>query len=118
MKIEYLTGLYVENVGKHTWRVYSDLVVSIDGHLLTVPQGFITDFASVPRLPFAYWIAGNRAHKSATVHDYLYAVKLVSRDAADDVFYYSMLAEGVKKWIAKAMWAAVRIGGKSRYERR
>lgn len=122
MQIDFLSTLHVENVGKYTWRVMSDFIVGIyEGEetrcVLRVPQGFVTDFASVPRLPFAYWIAGNRAPKAATVHDYLYATK-AGRDFADDVFYYAMLAEGTKKWIAKLMWAGVRFGGARRYDAR
>ena len=30
---------------------------------IQVPAGFQTDFASVPRLPIAYWLYGARAHR-------------------------------------------------------
>lgn len=53
---------------------------------ITVPVGFVTDFASVPRLPLTYLIAGNTGHWAATVHDLLYRWGVVSRKDADIVF--------------------------------
>ena len=78
---------------------------------ITVPAGFTTDFASVPRLPFAYWLAGNTAPRPANVHDWLYQTKALTRRQADAVFYEAMGAWGMMGWRRWLMWSAVRAFG-------
>ena len=45
--------------------------------LIEVPAGFNTDFASVPRLPLIYAVWGDRAHREAVLHDYLYRIDAI-----------------------------------------
>ena len=99
------------------WRLISRLryVSALVPGIITVPSGFATDFASVPRLPFAYLLAGNTAHRPAVVHDYLYRTARYPRQKADAVFYEAMGADGVPTWRALLMWAAVRLAGASSY---
>lgn len=87
------------------------------GYMITVPAGFEMDFASVPRIPLAYWLVGNTAHRSAVLHDYLYAVK-APRQLADDIFNAAMAAEGIAPWRRALMYRAVRMFGGSYYEER
>lgn len=72
----FLTPLRVEQVSEAagTWRLLEPLcyVSPIFGGLIVVPAGFVTDFASVPRLPFSYWLFGGVGQAAAVVHDYLY----------------------------------------------
>lgn len=88
---------------------------SVEGELLTltVPAGFITDLASVPRIPGAYLLFGNKARRAAIMHDWLYTRKF-DREWADSAFYHAMAHE-VNKASAWAMWLAVRVGGASYY---
>lgn len=88
-----------------------------------VPRGFKTDFASVPRLPMAYLLTGNTAHRPAVIHDYFYRNhreheyrNSLTRKIVDEVFYEAMLAEGVDRWRAWLMWSAVRTFGASSWE--
>lgn len=109
----FVTDLQVELLpnGK-TWRLTESLVY--DSKLtgaLVVPAGFETDFASVPRLPLAYLLAGDTAHKAAVVHDYLYQGKLFRRDICDNVFLEAMRVTGVVGWRSHLMYAAVRLFG-------
>jgi len=63
--------------------------VEIDGVLITVPAGFETDYASVPRLPLMWLIAGDVAHEAAVLHDFLYRIHSlpdVDRKQADECF--------------------------------
>jgi hypothetical protein len=106
----FLSPLQVELVeeGEGTWTLLSPLVYQAESTTYTVPVGFITDFASVPRLPFIYAMYGNRAHKAATLHDYLCRTGLVSRRKADDLFYDAMIASGIEEKYASMMHLAVR----------
>lgn len=83
--------------------------------IITVPAGFKTDLASVPRLPIVYWLAGGTSSKAAVVHDYLYTTGLVPRDVADAVLREASACIGVPGWRRWIMWAGVRIGGGSHY---
>lgn len=87
---------------------------------ITVPEGFETDFASVPRIPLAYWLFGDSAHAAAVVHDYLcrvhYPACNISWRRAADVFYEAMRVTQVPRWRAWPMYMAVRLyrGGREK----
>jgi len=82
----------------------------------TVPVGFKTDLASVPRLPIVYLLAGDTSTNAAVIHDYLYTTKCVPRDVADQVLREASAVTGVPAWRRWLMWAGVRIGGASHYK--
>jgi hypothetical protein len=98
--------------GRSTWRLLADLVYSSDllKRQIRVPAGFVTDYASVPRLPLAFLVAGDTAHEAAVVHDWLYTTQEVPRDQADAVFKEAIGASdpSAPAWL---MWLAVRVGG-------
>jgi len=116
--VKFTTALQLERLedtsrdGRGTWRLLgrlgysSDLIGQVD-----VPQGFVTDLASVPRLPVAYFLAGGLAHAAAVVHDWLYTTHQVERATADAVFREAAQACGVSAWRAYLMWLGVRAGG-------
>jgi hypothetical protein len=95
--------------GRPQWILLSILVYKSQLHDadLVVPAAFVTDFASVPRLPFAYVLTGDTGHASATLHDYLVRERVVSRTKADKIFREALIAEGEPKWRAWAMYVAV-----------
>ncbi|MFM0738569.1 DUF1353 domain-containing protein [Paraburkholderia xenovorans] len=101
------------NSGRGTWRLLSPLVYRSDiaGMTLTVPAGFETDFASVPRVFFAFMLVGDTAHEASALHDWLYTEHTVSRQMADAVLREAARASGVPAWRAWLLWAGVRIGG-------
>lgn len=85
-----------------------------------VPKGFVTNLASVPRVPFIWLIAGGVASAAAIVHDWLYTngIKLrqiKSREEADNVFYEAMIETKVPVWKAWLMYKAVSLFGASRF---
>ncbi|MGS1116041.1 DUF1353 domain-containing protein [Castellaniella sp. UC4442_H9] len=116
----FLNKLRVEetdDAGSGRWRLLAALLYQSDifGHLIAVPAGFVTDFGSVPRLPFAYAWFGDIAHDAATVHDWLYSVHRTSRRTADAVLREAMAATGVS-WIQRwAWWLGVRLFGGSHW---
>lgn len=116
--MKFLTPLRLERLedvsrdGRGTWRLLaalgyqSDLIGAVD-----VPEGFVTDLASVPRLPVAFFLAGGLAHAAAVVHDWLYTTHATDRATADAVFKEAAQACGVSAWRAWLMWLGVRAGG-------
>ncbi|CAG9205866.1 conserved hypothetical protein [Burkholderia gladioli] len=116
----FLSRLEVElvsdstNSGRGTWRLTAPLIYQSDvaDKVFTVPAGFETDFASVPRAPVAFLLAADSAHEASTVHDFLYtAPHPVNRSMADAVLKEASIVSGVPAWRAWLMWGGVRIGG-------
>jgi hypothetical protein len=108
--------------GRAMWRLQYDLEFYSDLYgPITVPAGFLTDFSSVPRIPLAFWLAGDTAHASAVVHDYLVRVEY-DRDEIDwrtaaDVFSEAMRAEGVPAWRRAIMhWAVMQADPSRKWE--
>lgn len=61
--------------------------------IVIAPPTFETDFASTPRIPFIYEMFGDRAHREAVIHDYLYrkdSKPLVTFMQANNVFFEAM----------------------------
>lgn len=85
--------------------------------VITVPAGFVTDFASIPWglwnlfPPLGLWA------RPAIVHDFLYdrggmtPRRTYSRKEADMIFREAMEVVGVPAWRREVMFAAVRLGG-------
>jgi hypothetical protein len=125
------------------WILGQDLAVSIfyelvegftAGHLVTVPRGFVTDGASVPRL--AQLITGWRPWDepqrwAAIVHDWLYCqngreyegpgallqpMQLVAKPWADAAFAAVLRAAGAGRLRASTMFWAVRLFGGHAYQ--
>ena len=84
--------------------------------MIEVPAGFETDFASVPRVPVAYWLFGDVAHEAAVVHDFLYSTAAVPRETADKVLLEAMEVTGVASWRRMPIYWAVRRFGVAHYQ--
>lgn len=98
------------------WKLLAPLsYLDPDFGVIDVPAGFITDFSSVPRLPFTYALLGSYGQVAATIHDYLYTSGNLPRAEADRVFFNALRSSGIARWRAWLMWAGVRIGGTKYY---
>jgi hypothetical protein len=118
---EFLTSLRVEETDelKGLWTLLADFSYRSDllGRVLTVPQGFVTDFASVPRLPFVYLAAGGKGDKAAVIHDWAYSTQFCDRATADKLLREAMLACGYSEFSANAFYVAVRSFGESHWDK-
>lgn len=88
------------------------------GWRITIPAGFVTDFASTPRFMWRLLPPTGRYTRAATVHDLLYRTKgLCTRRQADDVLYEAMTfpchCGFLTRW---AIYLGVRIGGHTSYK--
>lgn len=111
----------IDSRGSGIWQLTSPFVYTSDvlDTVLVVPAFFVTDFASVPRLPIAYSIVGNTSHEAAVLHDWLYSPKCkepCDRAQADAVLYEAALISGAPKWKAYLIWLAVRLFGSQFYK--
>jgi hypothetical protein len=91
------------------------------GERITVPAGYVTDFASVPRLFWRVEPPFGIAAPAAVVHDYLYSSGGLegryTRLQADEIFREALAVLGVGVVKRNLMFAAVRVGGGSGFGR-
>lgn len=107
--------------GRKGWTTLAPLVYDskVAKCVIEVPVEFVTDLASVPRLPLAYWVAGGRATGPAVIHDFLYQTPTWDdRQLADAILYEAMGCEQVSLGfeaenlvMKNLIWSAVRAGG-------
>ena len=116
---KFLTPLVVElisDAGDGIWQLRDPLQYysEILGGVITADTGFVTDFASVPRLPVVYLMYGNKAKREATIHDLLYQCGNVERETADRIFLEAMTANPeITEQEREAMFDGVRLFGGS-----
>lgn len=117
----FVTTLKTDQTDRRTYKLLDDLVLADDDErTITVPAGFVTDFASIKVLHNAFLfvlfaLVSGYGNYAATVHDWLYEHGSLTRKEADAVLYRALRAEGVARWRAWLMWAGVRIGGAKQY---
>ena len=100
----------VQEIDANTWLLLEPIKYQGRHQQFTVPAGFETDFASVPKA-FTWLIPRYGIYtKAAILHDFLCATKPIGRNDADGIFRRAMRELGVsflRRWM---MWAAVRAG--------
>lgn len=110
-----ITKLKLKPVNDSKCILEDDYIYSINGFLITVPNGFITDGASIPKSlqwiyePFGEYIKG------AVIHDYLYSKYNdtgINRTLADKIFDFIMKETGVNAKTRRKFYVAVKYFGK------
>jgi len=84
---------------------------------IVIPQWFVTDFDTVPHIPFIFAMYKGRSRIAALIHDFLYALSDRPRKDIDELFYKHMLKDDVPKWIAWPMYIGVRAFGWRYFDR-
>jgi len=96
---------------------YTDLI-NQKKTVISIEEGFITDFASTPR--WLWWLLPptGKYGKASVIHDYLYDTKLkgVTKEIADKIFLEAMGVLKVPKWKRQVMYQAVKIFGNKYYK--
>jgi hypothetical protein len=123
-----------EKSGRSVWRLNESLVFRLNSVIcIEAPKGFETDLASVPRLPLIYDAWGDRAHREAVIHDYMYRKDAhkwiwdkdypvahegtISKEDADWYFRQAMILNGVSWFVYHPMYLAVRTAGASSFHK-
>lgn len=82
-----------------------------DGHIIIVPAGFVTDFASIPREFWSLLPVWGIYGFAAVIHDFLYSTQTLPKERADAIFLEAMKVSGVSAWERDAIYTAVREFG-------
>ena len=110
----FTSPLDVRHLDGRRWEVLQPFTYYLDEEegVIMVPKGFVTDFASIPRL---FWsIIGHptgRYGKAAVIHDYTYYTAMYVKWKCDLIFLQAMKVLKVwafKRWL---MYQAVRRFG-------
>lgn len=83
---------------------------------VNVPEGFVTDLASVPRAFWQLMRPEGRYAYAAVVHDYLYWAQDRSKEEADKIFRFAMEDSKVDATALTTLYAAVDLLGRSAWE--
>lgn len=118
MPSQFTKSLIVQKIGDRTWKLYTPFEYHIgeegSDERIEVPEGFKTDFASVPRAFWWLFPPDGRYTNAAIIHDYLYYTKgfgRYSRKQADLIFLEAMKVLGVPYLQRKTIYRAVRLFG-------
>ena len=114
MRVRFLADPEVRITGKNEWELLNEFPCEIwrEGQtpqIIKVHRGFVTDLASVPRLPGAYMLFGGKARRSAILHDWLYSLGWDRQDA--DAIFKAGIENEASGFTAWMMWLGVRVGG-------
>ena len=133
--VSYGTQLDTRELDHNVWQLlnplYADIVINGEHYECIVPEGFTTDFCSVPRVPFAYTLFGGKYNRTGTLHDALYSdwthIKIIhaalryeqpiTRELADKILYASLIGEGATHFTAWSMYQGVNVFGAKYYQR-
>ena len=80
---------------------------------VTVPTGFVTDLASIPRVFWSLLRPDGDYVYAAIVHDFLYWTQTTSRATSDNVLKIAMRDFNVPGGVVTAIYQAVHLGGQS-----
>jgi hypothetical protein len=111
----FTTPLKLEYIDGQKWRVLEEFVYRIGDEASTdeirVEAGFITDFASIPRIFWRILPPTGKYGKAAVTHDANYKRGTNNRKWADDVFLEGMEVLGTPWWQRQLIYNAVRAFG-------
>jgi len=86
-------------------------------HIIEVPSGYPSDFASIPRIPIFWWLTKGVMIRPSVLHDWLYTTAEWEREICDMIFLEAGRVEDVNVMLRGGMYAAVRTLGSSHFNR-
>lgn len=87
----------------------TDLVIS-------VPRGFVTDFASIPRIAWTVMAPTDRPGRAGIVHDFLYWDQGCTREQADKIMLLGMNETSVGRAQRAIIYRALRLAGQHAWD--
>ena len=117
---EILSTLGTYKIGSRLWILSHDFVIRTPRGIRVIPRGYITDFASVPRL---FWTlippVADEIAEASIPHDYFYTKDSdeVPRKFADECLKEIARVNGASWITAQAAHKAVRLAAKGLYRK-
>lgn len=122
MTARFHSALVLKKLEERTWSLAADLVFESARYkgIVIAPAGAQTNLASIPRIAWTIFPPIGWYDLGAVIHDCGYSNMLVTqhgdriftvKEVADNLFYEAMIASGVNRFVARMMYAAVKVGG-------
>lgn len=114
----FTTPAILEMLDDYRWRLVEPFEFWLTDEpedVISVPAGYVTDLASVPRILWAIFPPHGRYAKAAIIHDWMYDNGLRTKREADRIFLDAMKVK-VPAWRRLMMYCAVRLFGRGNYE--
>ena len=111
LDIRYIDGINYELLVSFSYKPPVDII----DKEISVPVGFVTDFASIPKILWPVLPPTGPYGKAAVLHDWCYRTGMVSRLTSDNILYHAALELGTPTFKAWLIYEGVRIGGSSSY---
>ena len=122
---KWLTVDEIKSIGLDEEKSYAYLLSPLHyqpkwGEMITVPAGYITDFASVPRIFWSIFPPYDPYYGApAIIHDFGYSTKGTflkegqhkTRKEVDDLFLEAMQVQETPNWKSATMYLSVRVAG-------
>lgn len=111
-KLEQITSL--------NYKVLEPYTVQTSLMAVTVPSGFVTDLASVPRALWSIFPPFGLYTGASVVHDYIYRTSTIecTKNVADMIFKELMQQASVPNVTVESMFLAVQAFGRSSFKPR
>lgn len=112
---QFTSNFKGELIGKNKWKNLEEFEYHIgtypSDNIIVVPEGFVTNFASIPRLFWPVISPVDDHGKAAVVHDYCYYYAPYDRKLCDYIFREALTVLNVKPWKVWCMYKLVRWFG-------
>ncbi|WP_152072482.1 DUF1353 domain-containing protein [Escherichia coli] len=115
----FTTPAILEMLDDYRWRLVEPFEFWLTDEpedVISVPAGYVTDLASVPRILWAIFPPHGRYAKAVIIHDWMYDNGLRTKREADRIFLDAMKVLKVPAWRRLMMYCAVRLFGRGNYE--
>lgn len=116
---QFTSPCIVEIVGPMLFRIVEPFEYHIGKYpsrkVITVPEDFVTDFASIPRVFWPILSPLDEYAKAAVLHDYMYVMGPYERLRCEEIFLEAMTVLGVPEWKKKCVYRAVYLCGWHRW---
>jgi len=111
---QFTTNFKGELIGKNIWINLEQFVYHVGSYpskeIIIVPIGYITDFATVPRIFWTVISPVDRHAKAAVIHDFLYDYpECYSRKEIDEIFLEALNVLDIKSWKKNCLFYGVRL---------
>ena len=105
---------YDNELAERLYWADEQLVFDGAGMLLVIPERFLSDGFSIPKMWRGFFAKAPRYIMAAFAHDWLYKIQpdKVTRKQADKIFLFWMKAYGVSRTRRNLMFWAVRVGSR------
>lgn len=113
----FITPVCIKPYKDYRYSICHDVKFIVKKQIFTIPKGFKTDLASIPKIA---WPIMAPSHsdliRAAIVHDWFYRMTCdFNRKDTDLIFYYMLKNDGVSTIRAFLMYYAVRFFGWNYY---